>query len=536
MLYFSVDISPMAATSFVHAAAVTTAPRGANSGGNTFLPPLHDVHQKLLSNRILRTLERVVLTSGVMDLEAFCVVSGQWVWKLQVSVTVLDMGGNLLDAAVFSCMAALSHYRQPQVSLVDGGGGGTNTNTTATASPTLISPDFQQATPLPLHHIPLTISFGLVPVSAEGGSSSSSQTVTPSKHSASSSASSVVAWMDPSDREELVTTGTLTIAMNVHGEVCWLDVHGCELPPSKLRECGQVAQPAIVKLCGFLEESLQKAEEQAQRDRLQRLQRQQQQQQQQEPSLQSLQLPNTDPLTLPPLPPSADIQVPFWQGISEVDVGLESAAAIAEMGLPQQKYQQEEEYRNMALDYALGHVAAKVKENRTAEQSSTPSSASSLLAALLKSAQAAQSTVAPAAETAGGSTEQGVASMDTVSPTTAGSASVTTKHEISAAATSATTGLVAAASTVSGLDDDDDDDDDDEEPTTMEWQSEFVAASSTANPHQDPPQPIDTTATKDTATSRPMDKEDVNGKDADDDVDDLAMAIKKKSRKKKSNK
>lgn len=536
MLYFSVDISPMASTSFMHAAPVTTAPRGGAGGGSSTaaaLPPLHDVHQKLLSNRILRTLERVVLTSGVMDLEALCVVSGKWVWKLHVSVTILDFGGNLVDASVLTCMAALSHYRQPQVS-VGGVAGETSSSTnyssstnaalpSASAAPTLISPDFQQATPLPLHHIPLTVSFGLLPISVDSSSASSSSNnnSTPSKHTASSS-SSVMAWIDPTDREELVTTGTLTMAMNIHGEVCWLDVHGCELPPSKLRECGQMAQEAIAKLCGFLDESLKQAEDKAQRDRLQRLQQRQQQQQQVQQQQQPSAQPTDSTIQLPPLPPSSDIQVPFWQGISEVDVvGLELMDVAT--SLPQQQrdellLKQEEDYRNMALDYALGHVAAKAKENKpSSSDKEKTSSTSSLLAALLKSAASVQST------TSSTTTEQ--QQQDQQHQEVAKSVDTTKTSTITANEPNITPS--AAKKQTPSIDVIDNNDNDDEEPTTMVWQSEFgtvvaTGPTSTATANQ---QPLPSTTTK---SQEAMDDE--------EDIDDLAMAIKKKKGKKKSKK
>ena len=111
MVSLSVDLSPMACTAFQHAQPVTTTPgMASNDLGN-----ISDEAQRLLSNRILRSLERTLLIGGALDTEALCVQSGAWVWRLQVNVTVLDDAGNLLDAAVLAAVAALRHYRKPQV-------------------------------------------------------------------------------------------------------------------------------------------------------------------------------------------------------------------------------------------------------------------------------------------------------------------------------------------------------------------------------------------------------------------------------------
>jgi exosome complex component RRP45 len=96
MLTFSVDLSPAASTSYRQAMPATTG-MGPSSSGNRGLPP--DEDQKLTSNRILRCLERILITGGALDTEALCVTPEQWVWKLSVAVTVLDAGGNLLDAS-----------------------------------------------------------------------------------------------------------------------------------------------------------------------------------------------------------------------------------------------------------------------------------------------------------------------------------------------------------------------------------------------------------------------------------------------------
>ena len=328
VLSISVELSPMASTSFGMTAPLTTTPGGADAS----LPAMHDSHQKLLSNRILRCLERIILTGGALDTEALCVSAGAWVWKLILQVRVLDNGGNLLDASVMAAMASLRHYRKPYV---DGD------------IPQFVHANVREPTPLPLHHTPLTCSFALI--HADDMALSTNSTCT------------VAALTDPTDREELVQTGAISIGMNVHSEVCLLDFGGgCELKAKQVKLCWKLAERAIVQLCHMLDEALVTADENDNLGRLHRLQQQQQNG------------------ILPPLPKGGTPQVPFWH---EDDEGgrVDTSDILVEVAT-----QEEEDYRLKALDFTQGHVAARVKDVAETQQRKE---SSSLLAAMLQSVQ-----------------------------------------------------------------------------------------------------------------------------------------------------
>ena len=199
MVQFAVDLSPMAGTAFRQAPAVGTAPGGmSGSTGVGRGPNFADKHQRLLSNRILRSIERIVLLGGALDSEALVLIPGSWVWRISIVLTVLDDGGNILDACVMAAMASLRHYRKPQVDL-NGGEGAEAEGTNSAVLPTLIPAAIKEPTPLPLHHTPLSISFALLP-----SNDNVSQSTT------------VATLIDPEKREELVQFGTLTVAMNTH--------------------------------------------------------------------------------------------------------------------------------------------------------------------------------------------------------------------------------------------------------------------------------------------------------------------------------
>ena len=344
MITMIVDLSPSASTAFRQA---TPAVMGASTSSYSrgFAP---DEDQKLTSNRILRCLERILLTGGALDSEALCVTPEHWVWKLQLNVTVLDAGGNLLDAAVLACMAALRHYRKPHVQL---------DSEAASSAPTLVPSELKEPTPLPLHHTPLSVSFALIPEEDV-------------MRSSTLSTSSVTVLVDPDAREELVATGLLTIAMNIHSEVCLLDYGGgCELQPDKLRECYKLAASSIQQLCHSLETSLKQADEQALQERLQRLQHRQ------------------HPDVIPPPELPKDVQgIPYYQAADHkddfmqvVDSGNDDEAAAT-----QAQSEAEEAYRRQALDYNVGHLASKVREDSTKKKQDRQAS-SLLLAAMLQS-------------------------------------------------------------------------------------------------------------------------------------------------------
>ena len=438
---FSVDLSPMSSMGFEYVQPSSTL--GGSSGG---MGQPQDENQKLLSNRILRILERTLLNGGAIDAEALCVQSGKWVWRLHVDVTVLDHGGNLVDACILSAVAALRHFRKPEVEIQLSGG------------PKIMHSDEREPTPLPLHHTPLTITFALY--SDPSGKSTT-----------------VSALIDPSHREELVMDGTATFSFNKYGEMCSLDFPGgCELKSRQLITCASLGKRKCMELCDLLENALNEADNKSIQERLNRLK-----------------LVSNGGGKNIPLPPIPD-NVPFVERTDfdrdaefmEIDQdNLHSkAAAIAAA--------EEESYRIQALDFAQGHVAAKVKENvtnRMVEQKSQPTG--SLMAALLKSA-GKDATVKDNPETS--------------------SLQVKVRPDIS----------ITAANSNAQIQSMNIDDSDDEEEEVVMLQSEFATVVAT--------QPESDTAKPETKSVTRIVKTDSDG---DDEVDDLAMAIKKKKTKKK---
>ena len=307
-LVISVDFSPGASTSFRQA---TPAGVGTRGGAASNLPPA-DRHQRIASNHILRCLERSL--SDALDVEALCVIPGRFVWSLEICTVVLDAsGGNLLDSCMVSCFAALRHYRKPVL----------DTNEPV---PRILPGSLKEPTPLPLHHTPFSISFAMI----DGKT-----------------------LVDPSHREELCSSGELTIVLNAHSEVCWLDFSGgCELDLTDLREANELVAQHVQTISKRFEETLRKADEEFSQLQLAKIQQQE----------------------LPPLP---EPNVPFF--VEEPQPEIDNRASV--------ETTEEEQYRRQALDYNLGHVSQKIRDDTIKNPNKHPPNTSQLLAAMLQSVQ-----------------------------------------------------------------------------------------------------------------------------------------------------
>lgn len=342
IINFTVDLSPMAGAPFRQAASVSTV-AGTMTATASKGPNYADRNQRLLANRILRSVERIIVVGGAFDAESLVVTPGSWVWKLTVSLTLLDDGGNVLDACVLAAVAALRHYRKPQVDIDTSG------DENSMALPRLIPGTLKEPTPLALHHTPVSISFALLPALDVA------------------SDLRVATLVDPEKREELVQFGTLSIAMNVHGEVCLLDFGGGhELAPEALMGCVATASTAVQHLCKELEATLDQADQVARKETLQHLQ-------QTEQVKAPFDLSATNERDGPFLHTDID------RGGNDVEISTNDTTWTESA-----KAEAEEVYRMQALDYTRGHQATSLREDSAHPDHKAQNTGSALLATLMK--------------------------------------------------------------------------------------------------------------------------------------------------------
>ena len=60
-------------------------------------------------------LERAVRRSNALDTESLCILAGQKCWNVRADVHVLDFDGGLVDASCIALVAALRHFRKPDI-------------------------------------------------------------------------------------------------------------------------------------------------------------------------------------------------------------------------------------------------------------------------------------------------------------------------------------------------------------------------------------------------------------------------------------
>ncbi|KAI8049592.1 ribosomal protein S5 domain 2-type protein [Syncephalis plumigaleata] len=153
---------------------------------------------------VTRVLEKAIRQSRAVDTESLCILAGEKVWSIRVDIHVLDHYGNLIDCATMAAMAALLHFRRPDVTIVG-------------EDVTVHSLEERNPVPLSLHHIPVCVSFGFF----EQGE----QLV-----------------VDPSYLEERLQDGDMTVTVNTHRELCALSkAGGAPLPSEQILRCIQLA-------------------------------------------------------------------------------------------------------------------------------------------------------------------------------------------------------------------------------------------------------------------------------------------------------
>ncbi|BGP14064.1 hypothetical protein JCM10213_002359 [Rhodosporidiobolus nylandii] len=158
-----------------------------------------------------RLLEKAIRRSNAVDREALCIVAGQKVWSIRIDVHFLSDEGNLLDCASIATIAALRHFRKPDV--------------TVNGEEVVIHPmDERVPVPLAIHHSPMCLTFAFF------GEES-------------------LAVLDPTHLESQLSTGTLTLTLNAQSEICVLSKQGgAPLPADEIMRAVTVGVERVKEL------------------------------------------------------------------------------------------------------------------------------------------------------------------------------------------------------------------------------------------------------------------------------------------------
>ncbi|KAF9814262.1 hypothetical protein IEO21_05201 [Rhodonia placenta] len=169
---------------------------------------------------ITRMLDKVLRRSDVVDKESLCVLAGQRVWHLRLTIHCLADAGNMLDCSCLAGIIALKHFRRPEVEVVGD-------------EVTIHHPSERAPVPLSMHHMPYCLTFAYFP----------DTTIAP--------------VLDPSRLEQRLSAGLLSIALNAQRELCVVQkAGGVPLDPNEVLRIVDIAVGKVKELDGIVEARL----------------------------------------------------------------------------------------------------------------------------------------------------------------------------------------------------------------------------------------------------------------------------------------
>lgn len=141
--------------------------------------------------QLSRLLHKGIKDARCIDLESLCIISGEKVWQIQADVTVLNHEGNLIEAASISTLAALAHFRRPDVTVDDGH---------------VVLHPFENREPIrfTMLHYPFLMKFAFFK-------------------------EATISFVDPNDDEEKFCDGYLIVGANIFKEITLLHISGKSL-------------------------------------------------------------------------------------------------------------------------------------------------------------------------------------------------------------------------------------------------------------------------------------------------------------------
>ncbi|GLB42848.1 putative 3' exoribonuclease family, domain 1 [Lyophyllum shimeji] len=154
---------------------------------------------------ITRMLDKVLRRSDAVDKESLCILAGQRVWHLRLTLHFLSDAGNMLDCACLAGIVALKHFRRPDVEVIGD-------------EVTVHEPTERAPIPLAIHHTPFCFTFAFFPDP------------------------SIPPVIDPSQLEQRLSAGLLSVALNAQRELCVVQkLGGVPLDPDDVLKIVSVA-------------------------------------------------------------------------------------------------------------------------------------------------------------------------------------------------------------------------------------------------------------------------------------------------------
>jgi exosome complex component RRP45 len=166
-----------------------------------------------------RILEKAIRRSNALDTESLCIIAGMKCFALRADVHIIDHDGGLIDASCIAVMAALQHFRRPEV-LVEG------------EKATVLSVREREPIPLSILHQPICVTFSYF-------------------------SESNIFLVDANLAEEQVRQGEVIVTMNRHGEVCQIAKYGgATIEPMSMLNLTNTALQKVKEITKLIEQRL----------------------------------------------------------------------------------------------------------------------------------------------------------------------------------------------------------------------------------------------------------------------------------------
>ena len=143
-------------------------------------------------NELTRILERNIKESRAVDTESLCIVAEEQVFAIRLDIKVLNHEGNVIDCSSIAALAALCHFRRPDVSVL---GDKITIHTVQDKDPVKLS----------INHYPVCTTYGFF-CNAEDNEK--------------------MIVKDPIGLEEAIMDGKIVLGMNPYKEICTLHLAG----------------------------------------------------------------------------------------------------------------------------------------------------------------------------------------------------------------------------------------------------------------------------------------------------------------------
>ncbi|KAF2456322.1 ribosomal protein S5 domain 2-type protein [Lineolata rhizophorae] len=166
-----------------------------------------------------RILEKAIRRSSALDTESLCIIAGSKCFQIRADVHVVDHDGGLIDASCIAVVAALQHFRRPDV-LVEG------------EKVTVLSTREREPIPLAMLHHPLCVTISYYD-------------------------SGAIMLVDADLAEEQVREGEIIVTMNKNGEVCQMVKYGgTPVDALALLDCTTLALKKVQAMTKYIHQKL----------------------------------------------------------------------------------------------------------------------------------------------------------------------------------------------------------------------------------------------------------------------------------------